>query len=354
MHEPRTASISLLRTSRSSGLSGGGSLNDSKENEMTHRRSLKVLLVGFFVLLASASVAWGEIDAELLNKAKAGDAFSQYRLGLMYANGIDVAEDYVEAVKWYRRAAEQGFAKAQFHLGKMYENGEGVAEDDVEAGKWFRKAAAQGLQNATEHLRRLESAVEQVARNKQEAERLAEERQARNKQKEERLAKKRQERRDACRLGLQADQREFVRALGNMAIRYDKEVNEIRKSGIYNEAREYSENFFNVRGRTIKNWGAKLFDLRTSKGGHRASVHLSINFPTQGGGLFLEKVHFLNSGIRPGSSIYTSLEKMNEGDRVVFSATDISTEDSITERGAMKNPEYESKLTNIYSCSNYN
>jgi len=33
----------------------------------------------------------------------------------MYAAGHGVPQDYFEAVKWFRRAAEQGFADAQDH-----------------------------------------------------------------------------------------------------------------------------------------------------------------------------------------------------------------------------------------------
>jgi TPR repeat protein len=56
-----------------------------------------------------------------------------------------MAKDEVEAVKWYRKAAEQGDELAQFNLGVMYDNGQGVAKDDVEAAKWYRKAAEQGI-----------------------------------------------------------------------------------------------------------------------------------------------------------------------------------------------------------------
>ena len=45
--------------------------------------------------------------------ALAGDTNAQYNLGLMYNNGDGVPQDYKEAVKWYRLAAEQGYAKAQ-------------------------------------------------------------------------------------------------------------------------------------------------------------------------------------------------------------------------------------------------
>ena len=41
----------------------------------------------------------------------------------MYRNGEGVPQDYKEAVKWYRLAAEQGDAIAQTNLGIMYEYG---------------------------------------------------------------------------------------------------------------------------------------------------------------------------------------------------------------------------------------
>ena len=69
---------------------------------------------------------------------------AQYNLGFMYANGQGVPEDYVEAVKWYRKAADQGDASAQYNLGRMVASGQGVRQDYVEAVKWYRKAADQG------------------------------------------------------------------------------------------------------------------------------------------------------------------------------------------------------------------
>jgi TPR repeat protein len=73
-------------------------------------------------------------------------AAAQYNLAVCYDRGDGVAEDHVEAVKWYRKAAEQNFAEAQYNLGICYERGDGVAEDWVEAksgccwqrGKAFR------------------------------------------------------------------------------------------------------------------------------------------------------------------------------------------------------------------------
>ena len=43
----------------------------------------------------------------------------------------------------YRAAAEQGDADAQCNLGQCYAEGVGVDKDPAEAVKWFRKAAEQ-------------------------------------------------------------------------------------------------------------------------------------------------------------------------------------------------------------------
>ncbi|GHT43958.1 hypothetical protein FACS189454_00160 [Planctomycetales bacterium] len=76
--------------------------------------------------------------------AEQGYAPAEYNLGLCYANGDVVAQDKAEAVKWFRKAAEQGHAPAQGNLGLCYYNGDGVAQDKAEAVNWFRKAAEQG------------------------------------------------------------------------------------------------------------------------------------------------------------------------------------------------------------------
>jgi len=75
-------------------------------------------------------------------------AEAQYSLANSYAMGQGVAQDNVEAVKWYRKAAEQGHVEAQLILGRMYFNGDGVPEDAVETVKWVRKAAEQGYAKA--------------------------------------------------------------------------------------------------------------------------------------------------------------------------------------------------------------
>ena len=84
--------------------------------------------------------------------AEQGDATTQYNLGLMYANGLGVAQDDREAVKWHRLAAEKGLAAAQVSLGVMYDDGRGVPQDHREAVKWYRMAAEKGLARAQYNL----------------------------------------------------------------------------------------------------------------------------------------------------------------------------------------------------------
>ncbi len=77
--------------------------------------------------------------------AEQGDPDAQTNLGLMYANGRGISQDYQEAMKWYLKAAEKGNAFAQNNIGSLYFNGHGVAKDDKKAVEWYRKAATQGL-----------------------------------------------------------------------------------------------------------------------------------------------------------------------------------------------------------------
>ena len=58
--------------------------------------------------------------ADLLVGADQGDADAQFNLGVSHDEGIGVAPDYKEAVKWWRLSADQGDAAAQFNLGYMF------------------------------------------------------------------------------------------------------------------------------------------------------------------------------------------------------------------------------------------
>lgn len=116
---------------------------------------------------------------ELQPLAEQGHAEAQKKLGNLYYYGYGVAKNYVEAKKWYLKAAaqrnseaqtklgdlyfffffnqgdyataleklrplaERGDAEAQYLLGVMYYYGYGVEKDDWIAQKWWDKAADQ-------------------------------------------------------------------------------------------------------------------------------------------------------------------------------------------------------------------
>ena len=53
--------------------------------------------------------------------------------------GIGVTKDFVEVANWARRAAEQGEPRGQAVLGFMYAKGIGIEQDNVQAAAWFAR-----------------------------------------------------------------------------------------------------------------------------------------------------------------------------------------------------------------------
>ena len=76
--------------------------------------------------------------------ADAGDARAQSNIGVLFDKGQVVAEDDIEAVRWFTLSAESGFPSGQFNLGVMYGQGAGVAQNLTTALRWYQAAARQG------------------------------------------------------------------------------------------------------------------------------------------------------------------------------------------------------------------
>ena len=76
--------------------------------------------------------------------AEQGYVGAQCNLGVCYKNGQGVPQNYSQAVYWYRKAAGQGLAVAQYNLGCCYADGRGVSQNYSQAVYWFCKAAEQG------------------------------------------------------------------------------------------------------------------------------------------------------------------------------------------------------------------
>jgi hypothetical protein len=72
----------------------------------------------------------------------------------MYEHG-EGRQDYAEAIKWYRLAADSGDNAGRNGMGWMYEQGFGVKRDLAEAAQWYGKAADAGDGRGQDNLARV-------------------------------------------------------------------------------------------------------------------------------------------------------------------------------------------------------
>lgn len=86
--------------------------------------------------------------------AEQGVANSQWRLGTMLLGGVASRDSVMvverspeEAVRWFFKAASQGHEPSQVALGNCYFAGGAVASDWIEAYKWYARAAERGSIN---------------------------------------------------------------------------------------------------------------------------------------------------------------------------------------------------------------
>ncbi|MBI3415093.1 MAG: SEL1-like repeat protein [Verrucomicrobia bacterium] len=131
---------------------------------------LLLLSATVFQLSGQQTEADRKLLADIRARAEKGDAQFQFEMGAAFHDGnLGVAKDNAEAVKWYRKSAEQNYAAAQHNLAVCYEKGQGVAKDEVEAVKWYRKAAEQNLAEAQKILGALYAFGRGVAKDEVEA-----------------------------------------------------------------------------------------------------------------------------------------------------------------------------------------
>jgi hypothetical protein len=101
--------------------------------------------------------------------AEQGNQHAQANLSILYLDGLGVAKNFNEFVKWSRKAAIQGAASSQHNLGVAYESGQGVGQDYAEAAKWYLKAADQDNTSSQISLGALYEAGKGVRMNKVQA-----------------------------------------------------------------------------------------------------------------------------------------------------------------------------------------
>lgn len=77
--------------------------------------------------------------------ARSGNADAEELIGVMYALGLGVEQDYTRAFEWYLRSSLKGHPGAQSGVGWYYELGLGMpAPDLVRAYMWYTLSAIGG------------------------------------------------------------------------------------------------------------------------------------------------------------------------------------------------------------------
>ena len=101
-------------------------------------------LVAIFLAVGGLTPAVGQRGSEseslesLRQRAEGGDAKAQLDLGRVYVDGAKGTQrDKAEAMRWYRKAAEQGNTEAAQTLAYSYMEGLGVQQDFTEAAHWY-------------------------------------------------------------------------------------------------------------------------------------------------------------------------------------------------------------------------
>lgn len=83
--------------------------------------------------------------------ARSGNAEAEELIGVMYALGLGVGQDYVRAFEWYLRSAMKGHPGAQSGVGWYYEVGLGMPSPDlVRAYMWYVLSAIGGDPDAAD------------------------------------------------------------------------------------------------------------------------------------------------------------------------------------------------------------
>lgn len=106
-------------------------------------RPIRWMKLTLLLLMASMSVAAQDM-AKLAELAEQGEPEAQNQLGIIYASGNGVRQDFNKAAELFEKSAIQGLPGAQYNLGRLYQMGRGVPKDDAMAASWTRRAAEGG------------------------------------------------------------------------------------------------------------------------------------------------------------------------------------------------------------------
>ena len=97
--------------------------------------------------------------------SKGKEAEALYSKGEQYYSGSGVRQDYAEAAKWYHKAADLDFVPAQKKLARMYSEGLGVAKNPNESLKWEMKVLSEQQKESSKVLEEMDKKARDAIRN---------------------------------------------------------------------------------------------------------------------------------------------------------------------------------------------
>lgn len=114
--------------------------NEGKHVKTNYSKAINYFSAGYYLkdvdstynlalLYANSKTKYQNLERSLsifLELARNGHAASQNSVGMFLTNGIVLAKDFKEAVKWYELSSKQGYVNAQCNLAFMYASGKGV------------------------------------------------------------------------------------------------------------------------------------------------------------------------------------------------------------------------------------
>ena len=101
--------------------------------------------------------------------ADGGNGKAQNNLGFMYDRGLGVQRDYKKALDWYLLAQSRGVPQAKANLEDFFEEGRGAPTEPASAAAWYRTGAEAGVASAQYRLGSFYAKGRGVARDEVEA-----------------------------------------------------------------------------------------------------------------------------------------------------------------------------------------
>ena len=107
------------------------------------KRIYSFICVLWLLLMCNDGLAYDNLH--LIEDAKAGDREAQYTLAHLYYKGLGgVDRSMIQAVTWFRRAAEAGHVDSMYDLAMILLDDEHVTGTSDESFYWLKKSADLG------------------------------------------------------------------------------------------------------------------------------------------------------------------------------------------------------------------